>query len=170
MEKKSKTVAFHSLGCKVNNYESELMLQSFRKKGYEIVTFEQKADIYVVNTCTVTQIADKKSRQLLRRAKRLNPEALVVAAGCAVETGGIQTASSDIDLVIGNAEKLRIVSLVEECLSGQVLPPRTATLGDRYPTRPPPHWMRKTRWKSQRRTPGLLSKSRTAVISSVPTV
>ena len=81
-----KKVAFHNLGCKVNAYEMELMQQNFTKNGFEIVPFSEKADIYIINTCTVTNIADRKSRQMLHRAKALNPEALVVAAGCYVET------------------------------------------------------------------------------------
>ena len=74
-----KTVAFHNLGCKVNSYEMDAMLQELRKHGYEIVAFEEKADIYIVNTCTVTNMADRKSRQMLHKAKKTNPEAIVVA-------------------------------------------------------------------------------------------
>ena len=79
-----KTCAFLTLGCKVNAYETDAMQKLFRDAGYEIVDFQEKADIYVVNTCTVTAIADRKSRQMLHRAKKNNPEALVVAAGCYV--------------------------------------------------------------------------------------
>ncbi|MCR4763577.1 MAG: tRNA (N(6)-L-threonylcarbamoyladenosine(37)-C(2))-methylthiotransferase MtaB [Lachnospiraceae bacterium] len=117
-EKNGKRVAFHNLGCKVNGYEAEIMLQSFREKGYEIVTFEQKADIYVVNTCTVTRIADKKSRQMLHRARRLNPDAVVVAAGCFVETGSAALAGdTPVDLAVGNLQKARIAEIVEEYLT-----------------------------------------------------
>lgn len=114
-----KKVAFHNLGCKVNSYELEYMQQEFEKKGYEIVPFATKADIYVVNTCTVTNIADRKSRQMLHRAKKQNPDALVVAVGCYVQTDP-KGALSDpmIDLLVGNNHKREIVSIVEEALEG----------------------------------------------------
>ena len=80
-------VALYNLGCKVNSYEMEVMRQMFREKGYRIVSFDEKADIYIVNTCTVTNIADRKSRQMLHRARQLNPDAVVVAVGCYVQTG-----------------------------------------------------------------------------------
>lgn len=112
-------VAFHNLGCKVNAYEMELMQQNFADSGYEIVPFSEKADIYIVNTCTVTNIADRKSRQMLHRAKALSPGSVVVAAGCYVETDR-EGAKKDesIDLIIGNKEKKDIVRLVEEYMSG----------------------------------------------------
>ena len=77
----SRKAAFHNLGCKVNSYEMDVMLQELKNKGYEIVPFEEKADIYIVNTCTVTNIADRKSRQMLHKAKKTNPEGIVVAVG-----------------------------------------------------------------------------------------
>lgn len=77
--------AFHNLGCKVNAYETEAMQQQLAQRGYEIVPFDEKADVYIINTCSVTNIADRKSRQMLHRAKKLNPQALVVAAGCYVQ-------------------------------------------------------------------------------------
>ena len=80
----SRKAAFHNLGCKVNSYEMDVMLQELKNKGYEIVPFEEKADIYIVNTCTVTNIADRKSRQMLHKAKKTNPEGIVVAVGCYV--------------------------------------------------------------------------------------
>ena len=76
-----KKVAFRNLGCKVNAYETEVMLQELKGRGYEIVPFQEGADVYVINTCTVTNIADRKSRQMLHRARKMNPEAIVVAAG-----------------------------------------------------------------------------------------
>lgn len=82
-----KKAALHNLGCKVNSYETEVMGQKLREKGYEIVPFDSVADVYIVNTCTVTNIADRKSRQLLHRARQKNPEAVVVAVGCYVQTG-----------------------------------------------------------------------------------
>lgn len=113
-----KKVAFHNLGCKVNAYEMELMQQNFTKSGFEIVPFSEKADIYIINTCTVTNIADRKSRQMLHRAKALNPDALVVAAGCYVETDR-EGAKADeaIDIVIGNKEKKDIVQIVCDVVS-----------------------------------------------------
>lgn len=113
-----KKVAFHNLGCKVNAYEMELMQQNFTKNGFEIVPFSEKADIYIINTCTVTNIADRKSRQMLHRAKALNPEALVVAAGCYVETDREGAAADEaIDLIIGNKEKPDIVKIVSSALN-----------------------------------------------------
>ena len=80
-----KSVALHNLGCKVNSYEIEVMQQMLQEKGYKIVPFDAIADIYIINTCTVTNIADRKSRQMLHRAKKQNPEAVVVAVGCYVQ-------------------------------------------------------------------------------------
>ena len=110
-----KTIAFHNLGCKVNSYELDVMQQIMREKGFEIVPFDQKADIYVINTCTVTNIADRKSRQMLHRAKQKNPEAVVVAVGCYVQTD-LEGALKDpaIDLVIGNNRKKDIAQILEE--------------------------------------------------------
>ncbi len=110
-----KTIAFHNLGCKVNSYEMEIMQQKFKESGYEIVPFDTKADIYLVNTCTVTNIADRKSRQMLHKAKKMNPEAVVVATGCYVQTD-TEGAKADesIDLCVGNNKKAEIVSIVEE--------------------------------------------------------
>ena len=81
-----KKVALHNLGCKVNSYELEAMQQLLEQAGYEIVPFEPGADVYVINTCTVTNIADRKSRQMLHKAKKMNPDAVVVATGCYVQT------------------------------------------------------------------------------------
>ncbi|MCM1119385.1 MAG: tRNA (N(6)-L-threonylcarbamoyladenosine(37)-C(2))-methylthiotransferase MtaB [bacterium] len=115
-----KNVALHNLGCKVNAYEMDYVQQILIEKGYNIVSFEEKADIYIVNTCTVTNIADRKSRQLLHRAKALNPQALVVALGCYIQTGR-EDALKDpcIDLAIGNNRKKDIVGILEEYLEGR---------------------------------------------------
>lgn len=112
-----KNVAFHNLGCKVNSYELDVVQQNFEKKGYTIVPFDQIADIYIVNTCTVTNIADRKSRQMLHQAKKRNPEALVVALGCYVQTGA-ETVEMDecIDIAIGNNKKKDAVEIVEAYL------------------------------------------------------
>ena len=112
-----KKVAFHNLGCKVNSYELDAISQMFQKQGYEIVNFAQKADIIIINTCTVTNIADRKSRQMIHRAKANNPKALVVAVGCYVQTD-LQGAIGDeaVDIAIGNNHKSEIVAIVEEYL------------------------------------------------------
>ena len=101
-----KRAAFHSLGCKVNAYETEKMQQMLEKDGYRIVPFEEEADVYVINTCTVTNIADRKSRQMLHRARKMNPGAVVVAVGCYVQVHGDSLAADDaVDLVIASSEK-----------------------------------------------------------------
>lgn len=108
-------VALHNLGCKVNAYEIEAMQQLLEEAGYEIVPFETGADIYVINTCTVTNIADRKSRQMLHKAKKMNPEAIVVATGCYVQTGGEKLEKDEaIDLVLGNNQKINIVEALAE--------------------------------------------------------
>ena len=108
-------VALHKMGCKVNAYEIEAMQQLLEEAGYEIVPFEPGADIYVINTCTVTNIADRKSRQMLHKAKKMNPEAIVVATGCYVQTGGEKLEKDEaIDLVLGNNQKINIVEALAE--------------------------------------------------------
>ena len=112
-----KTVALYNLGCKVNSYETEVMGQKLQEKGYRIVPFEQTADIYIVNTCTVTNIADRKSRQMLHRARQLNPRAVVVAVGCYVQTDpGAVEADAAIDLAVGNNHKKDIAEILERYL------------------------------------------------------
>lgn len=113
-----KSVAFHNLGCKVNGYEMDYMQQILKERGYSIVPFDEKADIYIINTCTVTNIADRKSRQMLHRAKKLNPESIVVAVGCYVQAG-TEDALKDmsIDLAIGNNRKKDLVPILEEYLA-----------------------------------------------------
>ena len=110
-------VAFLTLGCKVNSYETEAMIRLFREQGAEICTFEDAADVYVVNTCTVTGIADRKSRQMLHRAKKKKEDALVVAVGCyAQEAGEALLEDKAVDLVIGNNQKSKVAELVAEYL------------------------------------------------------
>lgn len=110
-----KKVALHNLGCKVNSYETEAMQEMLEKAGYEIVPFREGADIYIINTCTVTNIADRKSRQMLHRARKMNPDAVVVAAGCYVQTqAGKEAQDSCIDIVLGNNKKKDIVTVLEE--------------------------------------------------------
>jgi len=109
-----KTAAFLSLGCKVNSYETEAIRESFVSAGYDIVDFKELADVYVVNTCTVTNIADRKSRQMLHQAKKRNPEAIIVAVGCYVQAAEeALLEDSSVDIVVGNNKKSDIVSLVE---------------------------------------------------------
>lgn len=113
-----KNVALHNLGCKVNSYEIEVMQQILEEKGYHIVPFDQIADIYIVNTCTVTNIADRKSRQMLHRAKQKNPNAVVVAVGCYVQTGKEAVEMDEcIDLAIGNNRKKDILTILETYLA-----------------------------------------------------
>lgn len=113
-----KSVAFHNLGCKVNGYEMDFMQQTLKEKGYKIVPFDEKADIYIINTCTVTNIADRKSRQMLHRAKKLNPEAVVVAVGCYVQAGKEEALKDmSIDLAVGNNKKKDLVEILEEYLA-----------------------------------------------------
>lgn len=114
-----KTVAYHNLGCKVNSYEMDAMLQALRQKGYQIVPFDEKADVYIVNTCTVTGIADRKSRQMLHRAKKTNPEGIVVAVGCYVQsdTQAVE-ADSAVDLLVGNNRKKDLADILERYLEG----------------------------------------------------
>lgn len=113
-----KSVALHNLGCKVNGYEMDFMQQMLQEKGYKIVSFDEQADIYIINTCTVTNIADRKSRQMLHRAKKQNPGAVVVAVGCYVQTGKEEALKdSCIDLAIGNNKKKDLIPILEEFLS-----------------------------------------------------
>ena len=110
-----KKVALHNLGCKVNSYETEAMQEMLEKAGYEIVPFREGADIYIINTCTVTNIADRKSRQMLHRARKMNPDAVVVAAGCYVQTqAGKEAQDPCIDIVLGNNKKKDIVTVLKE--------------------------------------------------------
>ena len=107
--------ALHNLGCKVNAYETEAMKQQLAERGYEIVPFDQKADVYIINTCSVTNIADRKSRQMLHRAKKLNPEAVVVAAGCYVQVASDALKEDDsVDIIVGNNNKARLADILEE--------------------------------------------------------
>ncbi len=107
--------ALHNLGCKVNAYESEAMRQLLKEAGYEIVAFREWADVYIVNTCSVTNIADRKSRQMLHRAKKQNPESVVVAAGCYVQSAAEELKKDlAVDIMIGNNKKKDLVLILEE--------------------------------------------------------
>ena len=114
MTSTTRTAALHNLGCKVNAYETEVMRQQLAAAGYDIVPFHEKADVYVINTCSVTNIADRKSRQMISRARKTNPEAVVAAVGCYVQTATEKTSLPvDADLVLGNDRKSKLVELLE---------------------------------------------------------
>lgn len=109
-----RTAALHNLGCKVNSYETEAMQQLLEEAGYVIVPFSQKADVYIINTCSVTNMADKKSRQMLHRAKKQNPDAVVVAAGCYVQAAAEELKKDlSVDVIIGNNKKQDLVPILE---------------------------------------------------------
>ena len=117
---KNRKVAFCTLGCKVNQYETNAMIQEFKKCGYDIVEFDEVADIYIVNTCTVTNMADRKSRQMLRKVKELNPEAILVAVGCYAQVAKEELEKiPEIDLILGTNEKKDIVFYVNATVEKQ---------------------------------------------------
>lgn len=126
----NRTIALTTLGCKVNQADSDEWLRQFSARGYEIVDFDSVADVYVVNTCTVTHVADRKSRQLLRQARRQNPAGLVVATGCYASVAPDEVARMvEVDLVIGDHDKPRLVDLVHEALEGDEEQPLEALAG-----------------------------------------
>ena len=110
----AKKAALHNLGCKVNAYETEAMQEMLEKAGYEIMPFKEGADVYVINTCTVTNIADRKSRQMLHRARKMNPDAIVVAAGCYVQAQDGKEQDPCIDIVLGNNHKKDLIRILDE--------------------------------------------------------
>lgn len=117
-----KKVALHNLGCKVNAYETEAMQEMLENNGYEIVPFKEGADIYIINTCTVTNMADRKSRQMLHRAKKMNPNALVVATGCYVQAKANSGEVDEcIDVIIGNNKKKDLIEILEEHIEKAVI-------------------------------------------------
>lgn len=114
-------VAFLTLGCKVNQYETNGMIQRFQERGYNLVEFDEKADIYVINTCTVTNMSDRKSRQFIRQAKKNNPDAIVVAVGCYVQVAKEEIESiPEIDLTLGTNDKVEIVDHVEKFINDKI--------------------------------------------------
>ena len=119
--------AFHNLGCKVNSYETEAMQQLLEDAGYEIVPFREGADVYIINTCSVTNVADRKSRQMLHRAKKMNPSAAVVAVGCYVQAAGAELKKDEAgDLIVGNNQKKDLVQILDDYFadhenSGEIL-------------------------------------------------
>lgn len=120
---KFKKVAFYTLGCKVNQYETESLKKQFMDNGFEPVDFSEKSDVYVVNSCTVTSIADKKTRNILRRAKKLNNEAIVIATGCYAQTNGEELSKiEELDYVVGNSDKSAIFNLIQKLEKKENLP------------------------------------------------
>lgn len=120
---KFKKVAFYTLGCKVNQYETESLKKQFIDNGFEPVEFSESADVYVVNSCTVTSIADKKTRNILRRAKKLNDKSIVVATGCYAQTNGEELSKiEEIDYVVGNSDKSAIFNLIKKVEDKETLP------------------------------------------------
>ena len=119
--------AFHNLGCKVNSYETEAMQQLLEDAGYEVVPFREGADVYIINTCSVTNVADRKSRQMLHRAKKMNPSAAVVAVGCYVQAAGAELKKDEaVDLIVGNNQKKDLVQILDDYFadhenSGEIL-------------------------------------------------
>lgn len=114
-------IAFHTLGCKVNQVETEQLIEEFTRQGYQVVDFGDPADVYIINTCTVTHISDRKSRAMLRRAHRTNPQALVVATGCVAQVDAEQMAQLDgIGLVVGNQDKERLVEIVNDFVLARI--------------------------------------------------
>ncbi|MBQ7766564.1 MAG: tRNA (N(6)-L-threonylcarbamoyladenosine(37)-C(2))-methylthiotransferase MtaB [Lachnospiraceae bacterium] len=119
-----KSVALHNLGCKVNSYEIEVMQQNLQKNKYEIVDFNQKSDVYIINTCSVTNMADRKSRQMLHRARKQNPEAVVVAVGCYVQADAFSIAQDEaIDLLVGNNLKKNIAGILDRYMNEEISVP-----------------------------------------------
>ncbi len=116
-------VAFYTLGCKVNQYDTEAVLEDFKRGGYEVVPFEEYADVYVVNTCTVTHLSDRKCRQMLRKTKRINPQSILVAMGCYAQIAGeaIKDQVEEIDIIVGTNRRKEIIHLVQDLEENQDL-------------------------------------------------
>lgn len=115
-----KRAALHNLGCKVNEYETEAMQELLEEDGYTIVPFGEEADLYLINTCSVTNIADRKSRQMIHRARSLNPDAIVVAAGCYVQTGADELMKDrTVDIIIGNNKKNDLIPEVHKLIEAR---------------------------------------------------
>ena len=126
-----KKAALHNLGCKVNSYETEAMQQLLEENGYEIVSFEETADVYIINTCTVTNIADRKSRQMLHRARKMNPDAVVVAAGCYVQARGQEVLEDGaVDMIIGNNQKNQLIPMLEGWFAARMAENGDAAAGE----------------------------------------
>lgn len=110
-----KKVAFYTLGCKVNQYETQALINIFKDAGYEIVDFSETADIYLINTCTVTSLSDRKSRQMIRRAKKLNSDSIVVVTGCYAQTASEEVSQIEgVNLVVGTKDRSKIIQYINE--------------------------------------------------------
>ena len=108
-------VAFHTLGCKVNQYETAAIAEQFQDKGYQVVEEQDVADVYVINTCTVTGLADRKSRQFIRRAKKVNPESIVAVTGCYAQLAAEEIAQiPEVDIIAGTNEKHRLLDYITD--------------------------------------------------------
>ncbi|MDO5556111.1 MAG: hypothetical protein Q4G09_05705 [Clostridia bacterium] len=115
-----KRVAFYTLGCKVNQYETNAMIEQFINKGYEIANFDDMSDIYVINTCTVTNVSDKKSRQIIRRVKQINENSILVVTGCYAQVAQKELEKiKEIDIILGNSEKKDVVDIIENYCRSQ---------------------------------------------------
>ena len=156
----AKKVAFYTLGCKVNQYETQAIAEEFKKIGYEVVSEEDTADVYVVNSCTVTAMADRKSRQYIRRVRRQAPKAIVVLAGCYPQTDPDSTQGLDgVDIMVGTRGKMEIPDMVEECLAAREQGEEPETLryfveGD---------WSDAYRYEEEGEVTGLESKTRALI-------
>ena len=111
-----KTVAFYTLGCKVNIYESNALMNDFKNHGYEIISNDIPADVYIINTCSVTNMADSKSKKMIRHAKKLNPNAIICVMGCFSQTNPDAKKMDEIDILLGNGNKSKAVELVTDAL------------------------------------------------------
>ena len=116
-----KRVAFYTLGCKVNQYETEAMAEAFEDAGYIQVSFDETADVYVINTCTVTSLSSRKSRQAIRRARQMNSNAIVAAVGCYPQTAREEVEGlAEVDIVAGTADRMRVPEYVDKFLTGKL--------------------------------------------------
>lgn len=114
------TVAFHTLGCKTNQYETEGVLETFKNRGYNIVEFENKADVYIINTCTVTHLADRKSRQMISKARKANENAVIAVMGCYAQTSADEVSEiPGVNLIVGTKDRIKIIELVEEYIQNK---------------------------------------------------
>ena len=112
-------IAIYTLGCKVNQYETQAMETILRQRGHELVEFEEPADAYIVNTCTVTAVSDKKSRQMIRRARRRSPDAVVAVCGCYAQTSPEQLEKLEVDLIYGTGDRMRFLDDLEQAVHGK---------------------------------------------------
>ena len=115
-------VAIYTLGCKVNQYETQAMETELQRRGHELVAFESEADAYIINTCSVTAVSDKKSRQMIRRAKKRNPAAIVAACGCYVQTHTVEAEGLGIDLISGTGQRMEFLNLLEQAVTPAAWP------------------------------------------------